>query len=330
MDDRVIKRNKIPSALKFGITAGLSFALLPMIAQAAPVSPSTPAGWLPNFESLIALMIVLTAALIAWLLNHARPKKRALGTFLSALSCFGIVAWFVGALSTGVIENPKTFQMPMDAAKPALLWIQTLAALLGGLALLIVANGQRKQTDTLDLAATNEVERYGRVSRILHWTTAILFIFMIPTGIFASMIPENVWFRTEYNAVHKTIGLIIFGLVIARLIWNWRSKRPKLDSSLKPLDRKLAHSAHVLLYILMIGLPLTGYLMTSFHGYETAFFMFGIPSFLPESDAYILWGLFHKYILQYLVYLILGAHILGVLKHHFIDKHKTAINRMVG
>lgn len=330
MDDKMIHANPIPSGLQRGIATGLAVACFPMTAQAAPVSPATPAGWLPNFESVIALMVVLTAVLIAGLLNHTRPKMRALGTFIASLSCFSVVVWFLGALGTGVIDNPKSFQMPMDAAKPALLWIQTLAALLGGLVLLAVANGQRKQTDRLDLSAANEGGRYGRVSRILHWTTAILFIFMIPTGIFASMIPEDVWFRTEYNVVHKTIGLIIFALVIARLIWNWRSKRPKLDSSLKPVDRKLAHSAHILLYGLMIGLPLTGYLMTSFHGYETAFFMFGIPSFLPESDAYILWGLFHKYILQYLVYLILGAHILGVLKHHFIDKHKTAIKRMVG
>lgn len=326
----MIFRHNIPTAVKRGVAASLALTLLPMTAHASPVSPSTPEGWLLNFESLIALTIVLTAVLIAWLLNHARPKLRASGTFLAAISCFSIVVWFVSALGSGVIENPKSFQTPMDAAKPALLWTQTLAALLGGIVLLIVANGQRKQTHELDLSATNEADRYGRVSRVLHWTTAILFIFMIPTGIFASMIPDDVWFRSEYNVVHKTIGLIIFALVMARLIWNWRSKRPALKASLKPMDRKLAHSAHILLYVLMIGLPVTGYFMTSFHGYETHFFMVKLSPFVAESDVYILWGLFHKYVLQYLVYLILGAHILGVLKHHFIDKHKTAIKRMVG
>lgn len=318
-----------PSAFKRCIAASLSLALLPMAAHASPISPSTPAGWLPHFESLIALMIVLTAVLIASLLNHKRPKMRASGTLLAALSCFGIVIWFIGALGTGVIDAPK-MQAPMDAAKPALLWIQTLTALLGGIALLIVANGQRKQTQELDLTAANEANRYGRVSRILHWTTAILFIFMIPTGIFASMIPENVWFRTEYNVVHKTIGFTLFGLVIARLIWNRISKRPELDASLKPRDRKLAHSAHILLYVIMIALPITGYVMTSLHGYNSYFFMLKLSPFLAESDTYIIWGLFHKYLLQYLVYLILGAHVLGALKHHFIDKHKTAIKRMVG
>ncbi len=326
----MITQNVIPKAFKRRITLGLSIALLPMAAQAAsPVSPSTPEGWLPHFESLIAVMIILTAFLVAWLLNHQRPKFRASGTFLAALSCFAIVAWFVGSLGTGVIENPK-IQAPMDLAKPALLWMQILVALLGGIALLLIANGQRKQTEELELSARNETGRYGRVSRILHWTTAILFIFMIPTGIFASMIPENMWFRTEYNVIHKTIGLTIFGLVVARLIWNRMSKRPELEASLKPKERKLAHRVHILLYVIMVAIPVTGYVMTSLHAYPSYFFTLKIPPFLPESDSYIIWGLFHKYLLQYLVYIVLGAHIIGALKHHFIDKHKTAIKRMVG
>ena len=326
----MINQNIISKAFKRRIAVGLSFALLPIAAHAAsPVSPSTPEGWLPHFESLIAFMIVLTAVLIAWGLNHKRPKIRASGTFLAALSCFAIVVWFVGSLGTGVIESPK-IQTPMDVAKPALLWMQTLVALLGGIALLLIANSQRKQTEELELSARNEVGRYGRVSRILHWTTAILFIFMIPTGIFSSMIPENMWFRTEYNVVHKTIGLTIFGLVVARLIWNRISKRPELEASLKPKERKLAHRVHILLYVIMFAIPVTGYVMTSLHAYPSYFFTLKIPPFLPESDSYIIWGFFHKYLLQYLVYIILGAHILGALKHYFIDKHKTAIKRMVG
>lgn len=326
----MITPNTIPTVFKRCIAAGMSFTLMPMAAQAAtPISPSTPDGWLPHFESLIALVIIFSAFLIAWLLNHKRPKFRASGTFLAALSCLGIVVWFIGSLGTGVIANPK-IQAPMDLAKPALLWMQILVALLASIFLLLIANGQRQQSEELDLNARNDAGRYGRVSRILHWTTAILFIFMIPTGIFTSMIPENIWFRTEYNVVHKTIGLTIFGLVVARLIWNLMSKRPELETSLKPKERKLAHSVHILLYVIMFTIPATGYIMTSLHAYPSYFFTLKISPFLPESDSYILWGLFHKYLLQYLVYIILGAHILGALKHHFIDKHKTAIKRMVG
>ena len=302
----------------------------PVRANASTQSPPTPEGWLPHFESMIALAIIFMAVLIALLMNHKHPRKRALGTFLAALACFGVVAWFVGALNTGLIENPKEFQTPMDAAKPALLWVQSIAALVGGFALLLISSRQRRETQELDLSNANEADRYGRVSRILHWTIAILFILMIPMGIFTSMIPRTEWFVTEYNVVHKTIGLILFGLVILRLIWNRLSKRPALHHALKPADRRLAHGAHVLLYVLMIAIPVTGYFMTSFHGYASYFFTVKLAPLVAESDIYMVWGLFHKYLLHYLVYVILGAHILGVLKHHFIDKHKIAIKRMVG
>lgn len=307
----------------------LSFLALIPASYAAEISPPTPPGWWPHFESMITLAVVLTAFAISVSLNHASPKWRAIGTALAALSCFGIMAWFGSVLASGVLENPKPFQAPMDAFKPTLLWSQAGVAFVGGCVLLLVAARQFNGGSRLVLTNANETHRYGRVSRVLHWATALLFLFMIPTGIFASMIPEDAWYRTEYNVVHKTIGLIIFGLVIARLIWNRHSKRPALDASLKPIERKLAHSAHNLLYVLLIAIPITGYVMTSLHGYPTYFFMIELPSILPESQAYIVWGLFHKYVLQYLVYIVLGAHIIGALKHQFIDKHDPAFKRMV-
>jgi cytochrome b561 len=129
--------------------------------------------------------------------------------------------------------------------------------------------------------------------------------------------------------VHKTIGFIVFGLFIARIIWNKKSKRPDLDSSLKPKDRKMAHLAHIALYMLMFFIPITGYIMTSLHGYSSWFFIWELKPFLSESEAYKFWGLLHKYLLQYLIYFILGSHILGALKHQFIDKHTKELKRMV-
>ena len=297
--------------------------------HAATTGTPTPPGWLPHFESLIAIAVVAMAGLTALLLNHQNPKLRATGTSLAALSCFGIVVWFGTVLNSGVLENPKPYQVPMDAIKPALLWAQTGVAAVGGLALLVVATRQLRFGQSLALSNLNEADRYGRVSRILHWTTALLFIFMIPTGIFTSMIPEDAWYRTEYNIVHKTIGFILIGLVIIRLLWNWRSRRPALDASLKPVERKLAHTAHIALYGVMIAMPITGYVMTSLHGYPSYFFTLTIDPVLPESETYIFWGLFHKYLLQYLIYIMLGAHILGALKHQLIDKHAGAFKRMV-
>jgi cytochrome b561 len=296
---------------------------------AATPGGSTPEGLLPHFESLITLAIVLFAGIIAWLLNHSSANFRATGTGFSALACIAIVVWFYFALQTGVLDNPKPHQVPMDAAKPILMWTQISIFLLAGFGLFAVALQQSKSQETLTLTAYSETYRYGQVSRMLHWTTAILFIFLIPTGIFSSMIPEGTWYRVQYSVVHKTIGCIVFGLFIAMIICKKKSKRPELDNSLKPKERKMAHIAHIALYMLMFFIPITGYIMTSMHGYSSWFFIWELKPFLSESEAYKFWGLLHKYLLQYLIYFILGSHILGALKHHFIDKHTKALKRMV-
>lgn len=302
------------------IFSGAPAALAADAVGGAPAAPS--GGW-------IALTIIVASVLTAWTLNYGAPKVRAFGTLLAALGCFAVVYWFSQIMGTGILENPKPNQTPLDSAKPTVLWMQTGVALIAGLILLRTAFKQSKSDRKLILPAKNEPERYGRVSRILHWTTAILFISLIPMGIFASMIPTDTWFIGPYYVVHKTIGLIVLALLIFRLFWNRYSKRPELDASLKPHERKWAHRVHIGLYILMIAIPVTGYVMTSMHGFGTYFFAWEIAPLLDESQAYIIWGTFHKYILPYLLYIILGAHVLGALKHHFIDKHSGALKRMV-
>ena len=283
-----------------------------------------------NFESWIALAIVLTSVLTAWAINYSAPKVRVFGTVLAALGCLTVAAWFFCfVLGSGFLENPKPNQTPLDSAKPALLWIQAIVALLSGLFLLFIAKSQSKRNDLVNLNATNEEERYGMVSRLLHWTIAILILALIPMGIFTSIIAKGTEYRDAYYIVHKTIGVVVILLVIARLIWNQVSKRPALDESLTPRERKLAHGAHITLYFMMIAMPVTGFIMTTLHNKATYFFFWEIaPSFGP-SELYVLWGAMHKYLLPYLLYIILGAHILAALKHQFIDKSDKVLKRIV-
>ena len=201
--------------------------------------------------------------------------------------------------------------------------------MLTGVFLLFIAKLQSKGSAVLVLTAQNEKDRYGRISRLLHWTIAILFISLIPMGIFASMIPEETSYRNAYYVVHKTIGVTVFLLVIVRLIWNKISKRPALDNTLTSTEKKLAHRAHNILYFMLLVIPITGFMMTSYHGYGTFFFFWELPPLWEQSNVYKIWGGFHKYLLPYLVYIVLGAHILGALKHQLIDKHDSAFKRMV-
>jgi len=283
-----------------------------------------------NPGAWVSMGIVFLSVLTSWALNYSASRVRVFGTILAAVGCLLLAAWFfLFIINSGILENPKPNQTPLDSAKPSLLWIQSITALLTGLFLLYIASRQSKRTSELALTAKNESNRYGKVSRMLHWTIAILFISLIPMGIFASMIPEDTEYRNAYYVVHKTIGVTVFLLVIVRLIWNRLSRRPSLDSALTSREEKLAHRAHNTLYFMMLAIPITGFMMTSYHGYETYFFFWEMQPLWEQSEIYQLWGGFHKYLLPYLLYIVLGAHILGALKHQFIDKHANAFKRMV-
>lgn len=324
------------------MTVFVLFTLMPEIAMAeTPVEETTIelakgahgktqriAG---NVDSWVALAILFVSLLTPWALNFTAPKVRACGSFLAASGCLAVAFWFLFFIQgTGFLESPKPNQTPLDSAKPMLLWIQSGIALFAGIYLLTVANRQKNETQPLNLAIKNQAQHYGWVARMLHWSIAILFLSLIPMGIFASIIPEDTPYRNAYYVVHKTLGVIVLALVIARIIWHRISPPPALEPSLKPTEKKAAHLVHKTLYFMMLAMPVTGFLMTSYHGYPTFFFAWELAPLWQASDsATILWGSMHKYLLPYLLYIVLGAHILGALKHHFIDKHKEAIRRIV-
>lgn len=283
-----------------------------------------------HVDSWIALLITLSSVLIAVALNHSAPNVRTMGTFLAALGCFAVVGWFVFALNSGVISDPKVNATLFDGFKPKMLWIQTITSFLVGVFLLRVALWQSRRTDRLEISVVNSPDRFGKVSRYLHWVTAILFISLFPMGIFATMIPFDEPFRQGYYVVHKTIGFTVLGLLIVRLLWHRKTPTPALDSQLTGWERKSAKVAHILLYFVMIALPVTGFIMSTYVGKLSHFYVWDTPMLWDKNiESAKLFGLLHKTVLPYLCYVVIGGHILGALKHHFVDKHHQSIHRMV-
>lgn len=280
-----------------------------------------------SIVGVVILAVVLFAA--AWL-NHASPRRRIVGTFLTAAMTLGI-GLMIGWLHViGALDNVRPPFLPTDELKPNHMRLLGIAFTISGLFLLLVTYWQTKRSDVLTLQTENEAGRYGRATRIIHWITAILFVALIPMGIFTSMIPEGAWYRQGYYVVHKSLGLMVLLLVFVRLIWHWRSPTPALDASLKPWERRSAHSAHVLLYILMIGFPITGFVMSTYGGKYSHFFFWDTPLFwVPDADLIVPWAVLHKLALPVLFYVTFAAHIAGSLKHQFVDKHDDAFKRMV-
>lgn len=191
-------------------------------------------------------------------------------------------------------------------------------------------------------------DRYTKTAVILHWLIGIGLLAMLALGWWMSGLPkdapkaesydlfnlgiytvqlaEAASPRTFYFNLHKSIGFTILLLVIFRIIWRVTHRPPALLASLKAWERKLAIGTHHLLYLLMTLMPLTGLLMTLYSKYPLRWF--GIKVF-PGLDNKGLREIFlecHE-VLAIVLAVVIAIHLLGALKHKFIDKDAT-LSRM--
>jgi len=119
--------------------------------------------------------------------------------------------------------------------------------------------------------------KYTTIAILLHWISALFVILMFTLGWYMVELPKGPA-RGEAFALHKSLGMTVFLLTVWRLSWRALHPPPLLPSSLPRWQVTLAHTVHVLFYVLLIMQPITGYLSSSFSGYSTAFF--GVP--LPQ------------------------------------------------
>jgi cytochrome b561 len=190
----------------------------------------------------------------------------------------------------------------------------------------------------------NSNNRYTKTAVILHWLIAVFIVVMFALGWFMADLPKDApkqtvfdlfdlgifhWTMAEevsprnfYFNLHKSLGVTIFALIIIRILWRLGHKPPALLTSYQAWERKLATATHHLLYLLMIILPLSGLMMTLNSKYGLKWF--GID-FLSGTDNKPMRELFqstHEIIGLMMVALVV-VHVLGALKHKFIDKDDT-------
>ena len=104
--------------------------------------------------------------------------------------------------------------------------------------------------------------RYSTVAMTLHWLIAVLVLvnWLIPQEL--EGMPHEQFM--DAMSPHKALGLIIFVLVLLRLAWRLTNKPPALASSLKPWERMLATGVHWAFYVLLLAMPVIGYVANSY------------------------------------------------------------------
>jgi len=172
--------------------------------------------------------------------------------------------------------------------------------------------------------------RYSGVAITLHWLIAVLMIVNVGLVLFVDDLPED-WIR-PFIDTHKSIGITVLGLGLLRLLWRIGHTPPPLPDYYPRWEKAGAHLAHALLYLLILGLPLSGWLHDS--AWKDAathpmhlFGLFEWPRVAPvmqldaetKESAHTILGMVHTR-LSYVFYLLLALHIGGALKHQFIDR----------
>ena len=177
------------------------------------------------------------------------------------------------------------------------------------------------------MAIQNTNDRFGRVSRYAHWTTATLMLLLIPMGLFLSVLPPS-GDRTSFMAAHQALGLTVLVIVIARIFWLVASPPPSHDD-LPPQQKRLALVAHISLYVLIIAFPVSGFMMSVPGNEEVAFYGWVLPSSSLHEGASGIWRTLHDAVLPLAFYVVIFMHVGAVLKHHFVDRRTTAVRRML-
>jgi cytochrome b561 len=285
-----------------------------------------------NQDSNAALLMLFVIVFIAIGLATAKRKHHKAGIISAGIGLLAGAVTLLWVNQTGQFDHFKSLVTPLDHIKSPLLLAQAALAALAGLFLAHI--GIKMPVLAIEERAIplgNDTASYGRISRILHWSIAIIFISLIPIGIFMSGLPEGAALRDPLYILHKSLGMMLLLLVVGRIIWHITNKPPALAATLARSNRMAAKSAHIMLYALMIGFPITGYFMSSFAGKIVPFFHFDLPVWLaPSKDNAMPFGLLHKFALPILFYLTFFAHVSGVLWHHFRDRDTQAIKRIAG
>lgn len=164
---------------------------------------------------------------------------------------------------------------------------------------------------------------YTRTAIALHWLMALLVFVTFPVGVVMhemALSPD----KLRLLSYHKWLGATVFILLVVRLVWRANHKPAPLIAGMPQWQRMAAKGVHVLLYVLLFAIPLSGWLMSSAKGFQTVYLgVLPLPDLLARDkvlgDAL---GALHQ-VLNITLLALVAAHVAAALKHHFVDRDGT-------
>jgi len=169
--------------------------------------------------------------------------------------------------------------------------------------------------------------RYTRTAVSLHWLIAGFIACGFAIGYIMTDLPPSPH-KLKMFSWHKWIGITVLALAAIRGLWRLTHRPPPMVA-MPHLQARAAWWTHVLMYVLLFVVPLTGWAFSSASGYPVVYLgLWQLPDFVPKDKALAdSLGDIHQ-LLAWTLAALVGVHALAALKHHFFDRDET-LRRML-
>tara|TARA_R110000744_G_scaffold84302_6_gene164997 strand:+ start:834 stop:1391 length:558 start_codon:yes stop_codon:yes gene_type:complete len=173
----------------------------------------------------------------------------------------------------------------------------------------------------------NNIQGYGWLSIVFHWTSAVIIIGMFSVGWWMVDLDYYSPWYTDAPHYHKSVGLLLIALTLVRLLWKLSQPSPQAQG--KKWEKKSAKITHVFLYLLIFSLFVSGYLISTAddRGIDVFnwFSLGSLGRFFADQEDFS--GMVHEYV-AYVLIALASFHGLAALKHHFIDNDNTLVRML--
>ena len=174
----------------------------------------------------------------------------------------------------------------------------------------------------------NTDRSWGAPARLLHWLIAALVFAQIGLG-WAAVSWRLSPTKLDLFVWHKSIGMLILALMFVRLAWRLANPAPTLPPGMSPLERRAARASHFLLYLLLLLLPATGWVLTSAANVPfRIFWLVPLPAIVAPDERVADAAALAHFVLVVALALLTLVHVAAALRHHFVS-HDDVLVRML-
>lgn len=164
----------------------------------------------------------------------------------------------------------------------------------------------------------NSSQAWGAGAKLFHWVLAVLILAQVGLGLAAKgwrLSPT----KLDLFVWHKSLGILILVLVALRIAWRLANPVPSHPAGMPAWERAAARSAHLLLYLLMLALPFSGWIINSASNIPfRIFWQWPLPALVGPSDAVADFAKTAHFWLFVAIALVVTGHIGAALRHHFV------------